>query len=244
MRVTVGSGVDTLVLHDMTHRQEGGLWLTDRGIQGWWGAVKPREEGVPIPQQDGCYMPARLTSGGRTVTVNGACVASSSVDMGVLRDRINDLMNRPLTLMVSDSMGERHASCWLADDPEPGMWVDEQVFSFTLVLFCPDPLKYGRETGFTADRVWLDVENPGRVASWPRIRVEGMVTDLSLRLGDGMVRWSGPAGGFDLDFRDMQPSSGRVLVARPFRVPPGRSRIGVEMRGYGRVRMMVRPAWR
>lgn len=244
MRVTVGSGVDTLVLHDMTHRQEGGLWLTDQGIQGWWGAVKPREEGVPIPQQDGCYMPARLTSGGRTVTVNGACVASSSVDMGVLRDRINDLMNRPLTLMVSDSMGERHAACWLADDPEPGMWVGEQVFTFTLVLFCPDPLKYGREVSFAPSLPWLEVENAGLAASWPRVRVDGPVSMLRVRCDEGMVEWHGDAAGLDLDFADMQPSSGRVTIGRPWRVRPGTGRYWVDMDGAGDMRMIVRPAWR
>lgn len=164
--------------------------------------------------------------------------------MGVLRDRIDDLMNRSLTLMVSDSMGERHAACWLADDPDPCMWVSEQVFTFVLVLYCPDPLKYGREAAYSPVLPWLDVENTGLAASWPRVRVDGPVSLLRVRSDDGLVEWQGDADGLDLDFADMQPSSGRVTVGRPWRVRPGTSRYWVDMDGAGDMRMIVRPAWR
>lgn len=244
MRVTVASDVDTIVMHDLSHRQRGGLWITDKGFQGWWGAVKPREEGVDIPQQDGCYTPALLTAGGRTVTVHGACVVGSSVHMAALRDRICDLACRRLTLTVEDAAGVRSSACWLADDPEPSMWAGEHVFEFTLVLYCPDPLKYGPEACFEGVSGLVVVENSGRVPTWPRIRVSGGVTSLSLVSGMGRVDWVGGADVLDLDFSDMMPSSGRVTVNRPFRVGPGAERLRCSMSGAGRMDLFVRPAWR
>lgn len=245
MRVRVTSPADTLTFHDMGFGQQGAGWLTDAGVTGWFGAVKPREEGVDIPQQDGCYMPARLTSAGRTVTVNGAVVARSSVEAAAWRDRINDLAGRRLTLTVEDASGERGAVCWLADDPEPSMWVRGDVFTFALVLYCPDPLKYGAETVFgPAGSGSLTVSNDGLAASWPRVRVDGRVSGLRLSCGDGVVEWRGDADGLDLDFRDMLPGAGAVSVNRPWRVPPGVSTVHVTVSQGARVSMMVRPAWR
>jgi hypothetical protein len=239
-RVVIESDVDCLPLIEMRLAMRGIMYLTSlKGL----GSPAPRESGIDIPQQDGEYSPSRLTSGGRNISIGGAVRGCSSVEAAGFEDRVCDLMARDLKVTVEDAHGRRHYRGWLADDPEPSMFSGEQVFTFTLIVHIPDPLKYGDPVVFLPSGGLLRVENAGRVGSWPSVHVDGGVTALSLSLGSRTVKWSGNANVLDLDLRDMIPSAG-VASGQAFRIPPGASIIPVSLSGGGSLSMTVFPAWR
>lgn len=244
MRITISSDVDTIHLDGAPHVPNHVWGIVKDGIDGWFGTPKVRESLVDIPQRDGAYMPAMLTQSTRVVTIRGLIRQASSVQAGRARERICDLACRKLTLRVEDALGPKESRCFMSGDPEPLLQYNEEGFSFALVLTCPDPLKYGREVSFAPVLPWLEVENAGLAASWPRVRVDGPVSMLRVSCDEGLVEWHGDAGGLDLDFADMQPSSGVVTIGRPWRVRPGTGRYWVDMDGAGDMRMIVRPAWR
>lgn len=244
MRITVSSDVDTIHLEGAPSVPDHVWGILKEGIDGWFGTPNFRGDLPAIPQQDGCYMPAIMTQGSRVVTIRGFIKGISSVEAAVARDRICDLACRSLVLLVEDASGPKEAKCFMTGDPEPLMSYREKAFSFSLIFTCPDPLKYGPEACFEGVSGLVVVENSGRVPTWPRIRVSGGVTSLSLVSGMGRVDWVGGADVLDLDFSDMMPSSGRVTVNRPFRVGPGAERLRCSMSGAGRMDLFVRPAWR
>lgn len=98
MRVTIDSGTDLLAFTTVRPMNHGVMRVTK--ITGWYGAKGAREQATDRPQQDGAYWPSRLTGGGRTVTVNAAAVCRSSIQLAVLRDRLNALACTPLTLSL------------------------------------------------------------------------------------------------------------------------------------------------
>lgn len=244
MRITLSSDVDDIVLSNGVRQDRQEFWIVAGGIEGLYGATAVRETGTPIPQQDGDYWPSRLTHEGRTITLKIATYPSSSIAMAKAVRRVDDLSGRHLVMHVEDEFGYCSLGCYLTNDVSPTIIFSRDYTTFTLILYCPDPLKYGREAAYSPVLPWLDVENTGLAASWPRVRVDGPVSLLRVRSDDGLVEWQGDADGLDLDFADMQPSSGRVTVGRPWRVRPGMSRYWVDMDGAGDMRMIVRPAWR
>lgn len=184
------------------------------------------------------------TAGGRTVTINAAAVCMSGIQLAALRDRLNALACQPLTLTIEDAHGIRSADCWLADDTDPIPLPTEQAAAFTLVLYCPDPLKYGPPITYPASGGVIRIRNEGNAPTWPSIAVTGRATSLRLTLGDGEVRWQGDADGLTLDFRDMIPSAGNVTKDLAFRIPPGASTVTAAVDAGATVSMTVRPAWR
>lgn len=242
MRVTIDSGTDLLAFTTVRPMNHGVMRVTK--ITGWYGAKGAREQATDRPQQDGAYWPSRLTGGGRTVTVNAAAVCRSSIQLAVLRDRLNALACTPLTLTVKDAHGVRSADCWLADDTDPTPLPTEQAAVFALVLYCPDPFKYGRPVTFAASGSVCRVRNEGNAPTWPSVTVSGHVTSLRLALDDGEVRWQGDADGLELDFRDMLPSAGTVTYDLAFPIRPGSYGVAVSADAGANVSMTLRPAWR
>lgn len=244
MKAVISSPDDTLALNGLRPMNHGPLWITGDGISGWYGAQGAREQATDIPQQDGAYWPSRLTAGGRTVTINAAAVCMSGIQLAALRDRLNALACQPLTLTIEDAHGIRSADCWLADDTDPIPLPTEQAAAFTLVLYCPDPLKYGPPVTYPASGGVIRVRNEGNAPTWPSVAVSGHATSLRLTLGDGEVRWQGDADGLTLDFHDMIPSSGTIVHDLAFRIPPGASAVTATVDAGATVSMTVRPAWR
>lgn len=239
-RVIVESDDDSIALIEMRLAMRGAVYLTSlKGL----GAVSPRESGTDIPQQDGEYAPSRLTSGGRNISIGGAVAGCSSIEAADLEDRICALMNQDLMVTVEDAHGRRRYRGWLADDPEPSMFTSQQAFTFTLIIHVPDPLKYGDPLTFPVSNGMARVENPGRASSYPRIRVDGHITSLSLSYGYQSLQWHGDAQLLDLDLRDMLPSSGAVS-GQSFQIIPGSSTVSVAATAGAAVSVIVLPAWR
>lgn len=242
MRITLTGPHDTIVM-DGDGSLDHDLTILKDGVSGWYSTPAVREAGLDRPQQDGCYWPSRLTQPGRTVSIHVLEHTVSSVDAALMSQRLCALMGNALTLAVEDQLGVRTCECWLADDPAAGMLVTQTAFECTLVLYCPDPYKYGPARWHETVGSWCTVHNPGTAASWPLIDCTGPLTRLRIGLDDGEIKWVGQADSLAFDTRDMLVEVGRVSEDLSFPIQPGTSRIRVESDAAA-VRVGVRPAWR
>lgn len=243
MRIQLITGQDTLTLTDNRLDQRSDAWIRQDGIDGLTGTPKPRETAQAIPQQDGSYWPARLTSESRTLTIRCAAAQRSSLSLARLVDRINALACQPLTVRVEDAMGWRELTGWLADDPGSTLLVSLQSMTFSLVVYCPDPLKYGPRVQVEASHGVAQVENVGSAPTWPTVSTKG-ITGWTLSLAGRKVSWSGSTDPMDLAFASMNPSQGLVTYDDAFPLLPGISNISVQTQGAGQLTVSLRPAWR
>lgn len=114
------------------------------------------------PQADGAYWPSRMTLKPRVVTIRGRVVqhdGSSSLELALFNDRLNAMVGQRLTLQVEDALGRRQSDCYLSSQMS---WSsDLGVTDVTLIVTCPDPLKYGPEQSFQASSSTCLVVNGG-----------------------------------------------------------------------------------
>lgn len=244
MRFTITSEATgrSIVLRDQRNENEIGVWLLEDGVSGWFGTPAPREDPVSRLMSDGDYLPDALTQGSRIVTLHGYAAFGTTIECAAFVDRINSFMCQRVTVICDDAHGRRMASGYISDDPAPALYSDEVSLRFTLIITCPDPAKYGEPHRFTPSGGWVMVVNEGNVGTYPIIHVDGHVTRLMLALGERQVNWVGDADGLDIDFRDMQPSSGAIVLDNAFAIPPGRSALAVT--SDGSVTVTVKSAWR
>lgn len=242
MRITVQSDVDTIPFTSY-YTDPRCVWgIRKDGIQGLFGTPGMKESFEPMPQQDGDYWPSRITQKGRTITLD--CVARwrSSIENARSRDRICNLFARMLTIIVEDGQGKRYLTGALADDPEPTMRWAQQGLVFSLVLYCPDPHRYGDWIECPAGNGLIRAENTGNIPTWPILTASGAAT-ITLTLNGQKITWSGSTAGLTLDFSGMQPSQGTVTYDDAFPIPPGISNISAAASG-GSCSLLVRPGWR
>lgn len=242
MRINVRTDDDVIRLLDNRIDRSGDAWIREKGVQGLIGATKPRETGTVKPQQHGSYWPSRLTGESRTITLDCVAAAPSTVSAARLVDRISDLAYRQVTLDVIDASGMRSLTGFIADDPSTTFLLSMAAFTFTLIIYCPDPFRYGDWVSYPASNGLVQVEQIGNMESWPIVRASG-VSRLTCSLGDRTVVWSGSSTPLTLDFESMQPSQGIVSVDDAFAIPPGRSSIPVSI-DAGQLSMLVRPCWK
>lgn len=241
MRITLVSDTDSIPFSNGPEQDLQDWWIESEGLKGLYGSPAPREKGISIPQADGEYWPSRLTQGGRDITMKCSTASRSSVEN---RDRIRrlcDLMVKELTIIVDDEAGRTYLTGYIADDIDATVFFSRDRLWFTLLIHCPDPNRYGTWVESPSDNGIIRVENTGDAASWPKIVANGC-TSISLSLGAHSVRWSGSKSPMSLDFADMNPSQGVVVVDDAFQIPPGTSTIPIS--ADGDVTMLVRPAWR
>ncbi|MCT6836143.1 MAG: hypothetical protein M3036_00625 [Bifidobacteriales bacterium] len=246
--VIVQSDVDSMRFTGFTRYEllshKGEVWGLE-GMDGWYGTPAPRESPADIPQSDGSYMPSRLTVGSRVLTIRCLVKTPDSLSASTVGDRVCDLMTRQLTVTVSDPAGVRQCAGYLSADPATTMVFWSQAVSFSLIITCPDPLKYGLRMVCQMDKNGdLSADNPGPLPAWPHAHVDGPVQQLSLSQGGRQVAWQGSADSLDLDFRDMIPSAGELVQEQAFRLPPGSSVIQYTVSPGARLTVTFRPAWR
>lgn len=242
--VTISSDVDELHLDGSTRYQDGTIWGLE-GMDGWDGTPAPRESPTPRPQADGGYMPSRLTVDSRVITLRAFVKCRSSIQATSVRDRVCDLMARTLTVTVEDTSGARQCTGYLSADPATTVIWWGQAVRCSLIITCPDPLKYGPAQVFPGKNGTLQLVNNGRLPVWPIITVAGHVTRLALSGPDGCrITWQGDSRGLTLDCRDMIPSAGRIAVDEVMPVPVGGSLMAYETDEGAQVSASLRPAWR
>lgn len=236
-------------------------------VSGWGGAPK-RLSIADKAQQDGGW-DATGWDGPRQIDVEGVVLASTSLEAATKADQLAALSPRVLQRFAVDNVtvGQRWCMVRVAAPADPE-WIDETSFIYGLTLVAPDPLKYGPEafgqapfiasgsgTGLTYPLAYpldygvpdgvtpgsVTMTNTGTAAYWPRLRIDGPVTNPMLSLvetGD-WVRYGGtvPAGQhLDIDCANRRvtigdnPISKRTLVTSSgawLAVPPGGGSIAV-----------------
>lgn len=243
MRFVLTNGAGrSIVLRDSRNENGVGVYLLEDGVDGWFGTPAIREEPITRNQADGDYMPSTMTQGARIVTLRGYGAFDSTVECAAFCDLLNSFICQSLTLSCEDSHGRRSAKCFISDGPEIDLFPDEQSLQFTIIVTCPDSRKYGNPVTFTPSGGWCMVTNEGNCGSYPIVHVEGHITNMTLKLGDQQVTWTGNAESLDIDFRDMQPSSGAIVMDNAFEIPPGDSALAVTCDGA--LTVTVKPAWR
>lgn len=250
MRVVIQSPDDTLVLSDSRFwTAVPGWWLQKDALNGWWGTPDIRVETSDIPQQDGQYWPALINTAHRTLTIRGMCtLASSTLNIHEAMARVNALVAKPLTVTVEDGGGALTTQGFISSGTGAVMHHSEELLQFSLILTCPDPLKYGPPVLFPVSGGVARVENLGTADVHVRFVVSGNVSSLTATLGDAEIAWQGPAGaGLSLDTSDLLPLREGALVGTLtrddiFKVPPGVSDIAVVSDGV--VSVEVRSGWR
>ncbi|PLS31632.1 hypothetical protein Uis1B_0624 [Bifidobacterium margollesii] len=244
MRVVITSDVDVLELDDGYTKRRDVPWLLKDGIDGWYNTPGLKSDVVDRPNGDGAYRPNFLWQSKRVVTIDGAVVPRSSASEIGFHDRINDLVGRHLTLQVHDSSGVRQAQCHVQDDTSIIVRADSYVMRFTIILCCPDPLRYSPPVVYHAAGGSVRVENAGNMPTWPSIHVTGPASSLTLGLNGRKLTWNGTApDGVDIDTRDMIASVGTLGSEDGFMIPPGQS-TATASGTYRGVALSVRSAWR
>lgn len=228
-------------------------YLDADSTDGWYDSLQPDVQAQRIPGGNGAYMPGSFTSGARTVTIRGHRVRylhsdeSSDVADGLFRDRLSGLALREVTLTVMDPVGVRHADGFVSASIETSL--DMGVMTFSIIITCPDPLKYGDPVPFHVNGGRVVVENRGNTSTMPSVTVERAsgLSFLSVTDGHGHeVAWEGDgsATGLTLDFRSLAVPVGRVTVDDVFAVEPGTSTVFVSADNGASIDVMVSPAWR
>ncbi len=212
---------------------------------GWYESLTVKESGIGRPQDDGDYWPSRFTLDKRVVTIRAHIVqheGSSTLELERFNDICNAMAGQRLTLIVEDVLGRRTSECYLSSQTT---WKSHLGFTnLTVIVTCPDPLKYGEPVSFAESGGLIRCRNEGTAPTWPIFHVSGHVTSLSLSMGESQVKWEGDENGLSIDFRDMTPSGGRIVVDLPFRIPPGSASVNVTASPGANVTMTIRPAWR
>lgn len=250
-RLVITSPDDELVLGDGNPRINSWMtpnrWWIDRdGIEGLDDPPAPRGQAEPIPNLHGAYWPARLLVASRILTIRGWHSArTSSLAAIEAREQLAALTNKPLTILAQTAAGNRWLTGFIASQPTVRAR-DAYKTAFTLIIECPDPLKYGDTVTFTGPGS-VTVENTGREATWPVIRATGQVTSLRVSDGDRIVRWTGNRTGLTIDTFHGHATSGNTDVTSGlldddfFPIPPGRHELTVT--ADAPITIEVRPAW-
>lgn len=237
MRFVIRSeGTDPIVLRSDAEPVKIGWYIAENGIHGWFGTPEPREDPVSRFNSDGDAWPPLLSSYG--MTTQGARVFSfdviakfdSTIECARGRDRINALAGEFVTVTGFEALGPRSVECYLSDDPDPELTVDEQNMMFTLTFTAPYPHKTGEERQYPANGSTVQVVNHGNCMAYPRLIINGC-SAASISYAGQTVSWSGRSSWLSLDLsQDLSWVEG-LTNDDAFAVGPGRHTLNVSHTG-------------
>lgn len=243
MRFVVYDGEgEAIILASPPNGDSIGVFLLEGGVEGWFGSPAPREDVLERTLSDGDYPPSSLTQGARSITLHGIGRFNSSLDAARFRDRLLSIMFKNVVVKGEEPGGSRECEGFVSDDPDPVLMDGDRVVQFSLIVTCPDPKKYGEAHKFRPKNGQVEVINDGNATTWPIVKVDGAVHNLTISHGIQQVKWSGSANGLTIDFRDMSVSSGSISIDNAFEIPPGKTKLTVSTDGD--LSVIVRPAWR
>lgn len=247
MRFVISAdGCKSLVLRSSRPDNGIGYWILQDGIKGWFGSPDVREDAVERMMSDGDLFPARITQGARVLTLDVGACCESAIEAAKLLDDVNALIGKRLTVTGHDAHNERTVYGFIAEDIAPEFKSETEIVTFTLIIKCPDPLKYSDWLTFVQSGGTVKAINGGNAPSLPKIHVDGVsgnnVTYVTLTHGGRTVSWTGNVASFDLDFADMVPSAGTVSIDNAFEIEPGEQSVTVSSNGL--VTLYIRSAWR
>ena len=241
MRVEISGGGSTIAAATKRLGSKAGVYVASDGIEGWYGAPAPQQEGEALPA-GGAAWPVSITPSARVVTVHLAADSASSEDAMRTLDIANGMLGKRVELAVTDASGRRTAEGYISDGPSATPIAMGRKLLLDLVITCPDPSRYGQWASADVTRGAALLVG-GNAPTYPVLEIGEGVTAITVEISGHQVKWSG-AGPATIDFRDMRPSSGSVSVddARP--LEPGRNDVSVSRTGQGSARMRWRSAWR
>lgn len=215
------------------------LGLQPDGLEGWYEPADLRVEDQPdILGVDGSYWPEEVLLTSRILTIRGFMHAidgrASSVTVALARDRLASLVRQRLRITVEDASGAREVEGYLSSSPIIQQRTERGI-AFSLIVTCPDPLKYGAEvtasaTGTTA------YYNTGNAPVAPRLEVAGLVRRVTVtqslpdengRYVQRRFEWQGNTRGLTIDLADGTPldsdgyETGQLVWADVVRLQPG-----------------------
>lgn len=249
MRVVIESDIDRIDLDGYVPSLPPNMWLEADGLEGWYETPGLKTEFQDNPTGDGVGFPLYPLQRERTLTIRGFAGPLDSLETGSLRDRLNDLVCRPLKVTVYDSQGERWVRGLVSDSTGITVYPNDTDLGFSLTLTCPDPLKYGHESSYEVRNGHALVENTGSVPVFPIVRVTSLQPVGFVNVADGsgaQVTWEsdGSRTSIELDLRSMHVDWGTVRHDDPFTVPHGFSKVYVTMPRDATATVSVTPAWR
>ena len=213
-----------------------GVWGLERaGLDGWYDSVDPRLSApVEIPGADGSFWPERIFSRSRIVTIRGfySIVGSqaSEVTLGAARDVVAAFRAAPVRVTVSDEVGDRFVTGYVSSQVTVTK-VSERAFKFTVIVTCPDPVKYGTVSTFdvAAGSSTVKFFNSGRADVSPIVQSLGRISSLSVKHDGFEFSWTGNTTMLTIDLLDGIPrgpdgaETGTVVFGEAIRFAPGES---------------------
>jgi len=174
----------------------GGFW-TLQDLQGWHDGVSMRRNRQDRSQQDGVWE-STGNRAGRPITLTGMARFSDARNAKMASRNLRGIVGGGRSDMtVTDSGGSLRATVELDGDIKVG-WFNELMFTWSVLLFAPDPTLYGGAlfgsaglaggsgTGLVYPLVYprdygavagtpgmVAVGNTGNTAYWPRLRIDG-----------------------------------------------------------------------
>lgn len=227
--------------------------LVKDGIEGWYDSLSPRDvELEAIPQQDFSYWPQKVNLEHRVLTIRGVHRASrwrggSSLQVTGFRDWVSALLGESVEVAVEDQAGVRTVTGFIsARIPVEGK--DPFTTEFSLIVTCPDGVKYGDAVDWAASLGSVTVEQQGTAKTFPTLICRDHTTYLRVTGPGGLrVWWQGDTTGLVLDVQDGLPLNadgvevGEMRDLDPLRIPRGRTTLKVE--SDGQVTVRVRNGW-
>lgn len=249
MRVVIESDIDHIDLDGYVPSLPPYMWLEKDGLEGWYGTPGLKTEFQDNPLGDGVRFPLYPVQRERTLTIRGFAGPLSSLETGAVRDRLNDLVCRPLKVTVHDAQGERWVRGLISDSTGLTVYPMDTDLGFSLTLTCPDPLKYGHESTYPVRNGNAMVENTGLVPVYPVVRVTHPRGIGFVNIADGegaQITWDSDSSrdSIELDLRTMHADWGVIRHDDAFTVPHGFSRVYVTASQGADATVSVTPAWR
>ena len=222
-----------------------------KGLEGWFEPADLQSVDVSaLPQQHGTFWPESLWQSSRKLTIRGWHYASpsesSSVSAAEFRDKLAALVGTVGTVTVEDSSGVRTVTGYFPVNPVI-THTDTFLTDFSLIMTCPDPLKYGPPAQYSGTGP-IVVENSGTGDVPFTVSASQRVTTLTVSCGGRTLEWTGNSLGLVLDTADGRPLSpsgvevGYLVQADPVRIPPGSQT--VQVTANVPVTLTVRSGWK
>lgn len=237
----------------------GEVWgLEKEGLDdGWYSSAEPRIESMPDrPGVDGTFWPEESLLTSRTVPIRGfhsvdghGLGSGSTLSVAQARDLIASFAGTAVRVIVEDAAGLREVTGYVSARPMVRR-INERQTAFSIIVTCPDPLKYGPAVEYQrpSGTGVLELENVGTGDVAFTVSAATRIRSLSVRHAGRTVSWAGDSVGLLLDLADGRPlapngsETGYLVSADDIRVPPGRHPVTIT--ADAPVTVTLRPGWK
>lgn len=229
------------------------LALEKDGLDGWYESVDPRVDDMPeLPGQHGSFWPEEVLLASRVLTIRGFHYGmvgrSSTLAVARFRDLVASLVGVALRVAVEDAAGMREVTGYISSQV-PMTLLTERGTKFSLIIMCPDPLKYGQAVAYPAGGGVVSLENVGTGDVAFTVSTQSRIKSLQVQYSGSRFVWEGDSkDGLFVDLADGRPVDaagaevGFLVDADPIRVPPGRHSVSVV--ADVPVTVTLRPGWK